>query len=135
MAQFGRALRSGRRGRRFESCHLDQKRTSPPLWGSSFCSSWCGEKLLKACARIPLRCPPFSPAQRFGSWRLPPTWFVSCHLDHGDVVRTSPANCLFKPSISYAVKASSRKMSFSSIVIIRVLPYVSFWTLWLSLFR
>ena len=25
MAQFGRALRSGRRGRKFESCHLDQK--------------------------------------------------------------------------------------------------------------
>ena len=25
VAQFGRALRSGRRGRRFESCHLDQK--------------------------------------------------------------------------------------------------------------
>ena len=25
MAQFGRALRSGRRSRRFESCHLDQK--------------------------------------------------------------------------------------------------------------
>ena len=25
MAQFGRALRSGRRGRRFESCHLDHK--------------------------------------------------------------------------------------------------------------
>ena len=25
MAQFGRALRSGRRGRRFESCRLDQK--------------------------------------------------------------------------------------------------------------
>ena len=24
MAQFGRALRSGRRGRKFESCHLDQ---------------------------------------------------------------------------------------------------------------
>ena len=24
MAQLGRALRSGRRGRRFESCHLDQ---------------------------------------------------------------------------------------------------------------
>ena len=23
VAQFGRALRSGRRGRRFESCHLD----------------------------------------------------------------------------------------------------------------
>ena len=28
MAQFGRALRSGRRGRRFKSCHLDQSRTS-----------------------------------------------------------------------------------------------------------
>ncbi len=28
VAQFGRALRSGRRGRKFESCHLDQKRTS-----------------------------------------------------------------------------------------------------------
>ena len=26
VAQFGRALRSGRRGRRFKSCHLDQKR-------------------------------------------------------------------------------------------------------------
>ena len=26
VAQFGRALRSGRRGRRFESCHLDQKK-------------------------------------------------------------------------------------------------------------
>lgn len=25
MAQFGRALRSGRRGRKFKSCHLDQK--------------------------------------------------------------------------------------------------------------
>ena len=25
MAQFGRALRSGRRGRKFESCHLDHK--------------------------------------------------------------------------------------------------------------
>ena len=25
VAQFGSALRSGRRGRRFESCHLDQK--------------------------------------------------------------------------------------------------------------
>ena len=31
MAQFGRALRSGRRGRRFESCHLDQNRTRP-VW-------------------------------------------------------------------------------------------------------
>ena len=30
MAQFGRALRSGRRGRRFKSCHLDQKEC--PLW-------------------------------------------------------------------------------------------------------
>ena len=26
MAQFGRALRSGRRGRRFKSCHLDHKK-------------------------------------------------------------------------------------------------------------
>ena len=26
VAQFGRALRSGRRGRKFESCHLDQKK-------------------------------------------------------------------------------------------------------------
>ncbi len=25
VAQFGRVLRSGRRGRRFKSCHLDQK--------------------------------------------------------------------------------------------------------------
>ena len=31
MAQFGRALRSGRRGRRFKSCRLDQKSVFP-LW-------------------------------------------------------------------------------------------------------
>ena len=29
VAQFGSALRSGRRGRRFESCHLDQKQRVP----------------------------------------------------------------------------------------------------------
>ena len=29
MAQFGRALRSGRRGRRFESCHLDHIAKEP----------------------------------------------------------------------------------------------------------
>ena len=28
MAQFGRALRSGRRGRRFKSCHPDHKSTT-----------------------------------------------------------------------------------------------------------
>ena len=33
VAQFGRALRSGRRGRKFESCHLDQtKRRSDCRW-------------------------------------------------------------------------------------------------------
>ena len=26
VAQFGRALRSGRRGRKFESCHLDHRK-------------------------------------------------------------------------------------------------------------
>ena len=31
VAQFGRALRSGRRGRRFESCHLDQQKI-PAKW-------------------------------------------------------------------------------------------------------
>ena len=31
VAQFGRALRSGRRGRRFESCHLDHQRDAGPL--------------------------------------------------------------------------------------------------------
>ncbi len=34
MAQFGRALRSGRRGRRFESCRLDQFLTRS-LWNGS----------------------------------------------------------------------------------------------------
>ena len=36
VAQFGRALRSGRRGRKFESCHLDQKplnRSKTPIEG------------------------------------------------------------------------------------------------------
>ena len=31
VAQFGSALRSGRRGRRFESCHLDHKITGYPV--------------------------------------------------------------------------------------------------------
>lgn len=30
VAQSGRALRSGRRGRRFESCHSDQNKKTPP---------------------------------------------------------------------------------------------------------
>ena len=30
VAQFGRALRSGRRGRKFESCRLDSKKTIRP---------------------------------------------------------------------------------------------------------
>ena len=34
MAQFGRALRSGRRSRKFESCHLDQKITREELHSS-----------------------------------------------------------------------------------------------------
>ena len=37
VAQFGSALRSGRRGRRFESCHLDQKEKSTEKVGFSFC--------------------------------------------------------------------------------------------------
>ena len=36
MAQFGRALRSGRRGRRFESCHLDQRNSTDLLVGAVF---------------------------------------------------------------------------------------------------
>ena len=41
MAQFGRALRSGRRSRRFKSCHLDQlylpqNVRSPTFWGYFF---------------------------------------------------------------------------------------------------
>ena len=31
VAQFGRALRSGRRGRRFESCRLDHKRVTKKM--------------------------------------------------------------------------------------------------------
>ena len=30
VAQFGRALRSGRRGRKFESCHFDSLAGAPP---------------------------------------------------------------------------------------------------------
>ena len=35
MAQLGRALRSGRRGRRFKSCRIDEKKV-PPLGGTFF---------------------------------------------------------------------------------------------------
>ena len=34
MAQFGRALRSGRRGRKFESCRLDFNKTYMACWSS-----------------------------------------------------------------------------------------------------
>ena len=37
VAQFGRALRSGRRGRKFESCHLDHRiRKRLPFFGRRF---------------------------------------------------------------------------------------------------
>ena len=37
MAQFGRAPRSGRGGRKFKSCHLDQKEAGHSLeWPASF---------------------------------------------------------------------------------------------------
>ena len=43
VAQFGRALRSGRRGRGFESRHPDQKNTPPAVgWWGVFCR-WMGE--------------------------------------------------------------------------------------------
>lgn len=32
IAQFGRALRSGRRGRRFESCHADYSKIKKPAF-------------------------------------------------------------------------------------------------------
>ena len=38
VAQFGRALRSGRRGRRFKSCHLDPKDSSPEGGLSFLCT-------------------------------------------------------------------------------------------------
>ena len=38
VAQFGRALRSGRRGRKFESCHLEQNKKDEAVPASSF--SW-----------------------------------------------------------------------------------------------
>ena len=40
VAQFGRALRSGRRSRRFESCHLDQKKKAQPGLFSFACNYW-----------------------------------------------------------------------------------------------
>ena len=39
VAQFGRALRSGRRGRKFESCRLDDKKCGISLWES--CTFLC----------------------------------------------------------------------------------------------
>ena len=36
VAQFGRALRSGRKGRRFESCHPDQIKTAVTLYLQGF---------------------------------------------------------------------------------------------------
>ena len=52
MAQLGRALRSGRRGRRFKSCHPDQQKRTP--FGVLFCWS-AGERIL--FCRLNTPCP------------------------------------------------------------------------------
>ena len=49
VAQFGRALRSGRRGRRFKSCHPDEKENP---WDSLFLCAARGKEI--NCFAIPL---------------------------------------------------------------------------------
>ena len=56
MAQFGRALRSGRRGRKFESCHLDQKRTEA-LASVLFCLWVLKINLVVAAQQVQVRIP------------------------------------------------------------------------------
>ena len=43
VAQFGSAPRSGRGGRRFESCHLDQQKSHPPIVDGFFVGGNCSE--------------------------------------------------------------------------------------------
>ncbi len=57
VAQFGRALRSGRRSRRFESCHLDQKREHP-TWGAPFFARDGAACLVIACNDAGSHTPP-----------------------------------------------------------------------------
>ena len=56
VAQFGRALRSGRRGRKFESCHLDHRKCTQfreAFRGCVFCFIWESLKFVRhLCAAI-----------------------------------------------------------------------------------
>ena len=56
VAQFGRALRSGRRGRKFESCHLDHRKSTQFREVSCccvFCFIWGNLKFVRhLCADI-----------------------------------------------------------------------------------
>ena len=47
MAQFGRALRSGRRGRRFKSCHFDYLAGAPKTFEIEFSVFFYSRNLLK----------------------------------------------------------------------------------------
>ena len=87
MAQFGRALRSGRRSRRFESCHLDHKEKHPLAGCFSLCRSdgrTCpaegGRRLEER--RFRLRMAVLN-RQGVSSYKVHSTlWTDTCHLDH-----------------------------------------------------
>ena len=72
VAQFGSALRSGRRGRRFESCHLDQKERVPirvPFLFRCICSVMMNlenpQDFLRFCARTHYGTRPLGAKPRF----------------------------------------------------------------------
>ena len=52
VAQFGSALRSGRRGRRFESCHLDQQESHPQSWVAFLLVVMFGDEEARKCVSI-----------------------------------------------------------------------------------
>ena len=84
MAQFGRALRSGRRGRKFKSCHLDHISFKPHFYAvclfitgvfsavplSSVCLFSAGFSSGLGCLSAPLRERASSPLREF-SFRVP----------------------------------------------------------------
>ena len=84
MAQFGRALRSGRRGRKFKSCHLDHISFKPHFYAvclfitgafsavplSSVCLLSAGFSSGLRCPSAPLRERASSPLREF-SFRVP----------------------------------------------------------------
>ena len=84
VAQLGRALRSGRRSRKFESCHLDHKEKVPISGTFSLCLCVAFSPWLLLCNNASSVSPPGDLQARLqGAGRVNlRQGRIPCHLDH-----------------------------------------------------